>query len=559
MATVSQGFRDRMPQLSKRTLIIAGVVIIAIIAAIIAPSLAGGTTATQAGTTATAITTDVQATISATGKITPVESALLSFRTVGEVTEILVAEGDQVAAQAALVRLDSRMLDLDVQAANAVVSQAEADIASAEAQLSAAEASLKQILGSVSASDIAAARASLAEAQARLNLLSNGTRAEVLARTEAAVAQAQADYDLQKKNLAVAKEDADLVVAQRANELRDAQSTLNRAREDLAHVEKDETDPRTGRKLTDAEKKDYAGTYDTALRAVANAEANLTQATRDAEVARQNEISGIASAEARLQTAQADLDALKSGANADVAGAQAAVANAQANLNKLLGDQRDAQVEIQEANVAAAQAGVAGAKARLIQAQAQAAMAALTRDEATLTAPFAGVVASVSTKVGELVGNTPVVEILNTSVYEVIITVDEIDVASVAVGQTVNVLVDAIGTPALTGKVVRISPQAQSDRGVVSYSVTVEVTPDDRPIKSGMTASAEIITAQATNVVALPRTAVQTVDGVSTVTVSKAGTSEERTVELGVKGSEYVEIRSGVAADEVVIIPSGGE
>jgi macrolide-specific efflux system membrane fusion protein len=152
-----------------------------------------------------------------------------------------------------------------------------------------------------------------------------------------------------------------------------------------------------------------------------------------------------------------------------------------------------------------------------------------------------------------------VVEILNTSVYEVIITVDEIDVASVAVGQTVNVLVDAIGTPALTGKVVRISPQAQSDRGVVSYSVTVEVTPDDRPIKSGMTASAEIITAQATNVVALPRAAVQTVDGVSTVTVSKAGTSEERTVELGVKGSEYVEIRSGVAADEVVIIPSGGE
>lgn len=559
MATVSQGLRNRMPQLSRRTLIIIGVVVVGVIAAIIAPTLTSPAASTTTAETGTATQTSITNTISATGKITPVESATLSFLSGGRITEVLVAAGDEVSSDSALVRLDSRMLTLDVTAAQAAVDQAQAEIATAEAQLSAAQAALKQTVGSVSASDIAAARASLTEAKARLALLSSGTRAEVLARAEAALAQATADYDLQKKNLAVAKEQADILVTQRANQLRDAQSTLNRAREDLAHVEKDETDPRTGRKLTDAEKKDYAGTYDTALRAVDNAQAALTQATRDAEVARQNEISGITTAETRISTAQADLEALKSGAGADLAGAQAAVATAQANLDNLLGDERDAQVAIQEANVTVAQAGVDRAKSRLVQVQAQAAMAELSLENATLTAPFAGVIASVSAKVGEIVGATPIVEILNTDLFEVIITVDEIDVANVAVGQTVDVLVDAIGAPALQGTVVRISPQAESDRGVVSYQVTVEVTPDDRPIKSGMTASADIITAQANDVVAVPRSAVRTVDGVSTVVVVANGQREERTVTTGIRNSEVVEIRSGLTAGEVVEVTTGGE
>jgi RND family efflux transporter MFP subunit len=186
-------------------------------------------------------------------------------------------------------------------------------------------------------------------------------------------------------------------------------------------------------------------------------------------------------------------------------------------------------------------------------------MAELSLENATLTAPFAGVIASVSAKVGEIVGATPIVEILNTDLFEVIITVDEIDVANVAVGQTVDVLVDAIGAPALQGTVVRISPQAESDRGVVSYQVTVEVTPDDRPIKSGMTASADIITAQANDVVAVPRSAVRTVDGVSTVVVVANGQREERTVTTGIRNSEVVEIRSGLTAGEVVEVTTGGE
>ena len=163
-------------------------------------------------------------------------------------------------------------------------------------------------------------------------------------------------------------------------------------------------------------------------------------------------------------------------------------------------------------------------------------------------------VADVNAKVGELVSTAPVVNLIDITKFAVEITVDEVDVAQVAVGQPVAVLVDALGEPALQGAVVRIAPQATINNGVVSYKVTVEATPDQRVVKSGMTASAQIITAQAKNAIGLPRAAVHLVDGVQKVTVVKNGVREVRTVETGVRGDDLVEIKSGVVAGDVIEI-----
>ena len=69
-----------------------------------------------------------------------------------------------------------------------------------------------------------------------------------------------------------------------------------------------------------------------------------------------------------------------------------------------------------------------------------------------------------------------------------------------------------------------------------------------------MTASAQIITAQAKNAIGLPRAAVHLVDGVQKVSVIKNGVREVRTVETGVRGDDLVEIKSGVAVGDVVEI-----
>lgn len=554
MAVISQSWRNRVPQISGRMMVIIGVVIVAIVGAIVFSSVQSKAAATAIGATVTATQGDIMASITATGKMTPRSSADLSYTSGGRVAEVLVVAGDSVAKDAPLVKLEDNMLSLDAQSATAAMTQAQADVAVATAQLAGAQAVFNQTVGSVTANDITAARAILTEAQARLALLSNGTRAEVLARTQAAVVDAQANLDTQRKTLAVAKEQADTLVAQRANDLADAQSAMTGAYEDNQHVIAKGTDPRTGRELSQSDARDYAGKYNETVRATENATALLAQATRDADAARQAEISGIATAESRLTIAQADLTALTSGAGADVAAAKAAAATAESNLGKLLGDQRNAQVAAQEANVAAAKAGLDRANARLTQAQAQAKMAGVKLDDATLTAPFAGVVADVNAKVGELVTTAPVVNLIDITKFAVEITVDEVDVAQVAVGQSVAVLVDALGEPALQGTVVRIAPQATINNGVVSYKVTVEATPDQRVAKSGMTASAQIITAQAKNAIGLPRAAVHFVDGVQKVTVVKNGVREVRTVETGVRGDDLVEIKSGVVAGDVIEI-----
>ena len=554
MAVISQSWRNRVPQISGRMMVIIGVVIVAIVGAIVFSSVQSKAAATAIGATVTATQGDITASITATGKMTPRSSANLSYTSGGRVAEVLVVAGDSVAKNAPLVKLEDNMLTLDATAATAAMTQAQADVAVATAQLAGAQAILDQTVGSVTANDITAARAMLTEAQARLALLSNGTRAEVLARAQAAVVDSQANLDTQRKVLAVAKEQADTLVAKRANDLADAQSAMTGANEDNQHVIAKGTDPRTGRSLSQSDIRDYAGKYDATVRATENAKALLAQATRDADAARQAEISGIATAESRVTTAQADLTALTSGAGVDVAAAKAAVATAESNLGKLLGGQRNAQVAAQEANVAAAKAGLDRANARLTQAQAQAKMAGVKLDDATLTAPFAGVVADVSAKVGELVTTAPVVNLIDITKFAVEITVDEVDVAHVAVGQPVAVMVDALGEPALQGAVVRIAPQATINNGVVSYKVTVEATPDQRVVKSGMTASAQIITAQAKNAIGLPRAAVHLVDGVQKVTVVKNGTREVRTVETGVKGDDLVEIKSGIIAGDVIEI-----
>ena len=552
MATISQGMRNRLPQLSKKTIIIGAVVAVLIAVGIAIPALQSQSTASAVGTTMVAAPVDIRADITATGKMTPIESANLSYAIGGRVAKVYVVSGDTVAVDAPLVQLDQTMLTLEQTSALAVVDQAKADVAVATAQLAGAEAVLVQTVGSVGAAEIGAARANLTAAQERLALLSNGTRPEQIARAQSAVTDAQGTLDTQRKNLSGAKTQADTLVEQRANAVRDAQTTFNAARADLAHVEADGTDPRTGRELSDAQKRDFADAFTTAERALTNAQGILLQAQRDADVARQNEISGVASAEARVATAQADLTALTSGAGADLATAQATVASAEANLNKVIGSQRDAAVAAQEANVAAAKAGLDRANGKLTQATAQAQMAGVRLDDTILTAPFAGVVAQVDAKVGELVGSAPVVSVLNLSAFEVKVTVDEVDVANIAVGQPVIVLVDALGAPTLNGSVVRVSPEAQSDRGVVSYEVIVNVTPDDRSFKSGMTASAQIVTAEAKGVIGVPRSAISEVDGVSMVMVVEDGKRVERVVTVGLRGNEMTEITSGLKAGDVV-------
>src|SRR5581483_9447658 len=183
--------------------VVAAVLLIALVATLLA-RLVGARAADplQGGTTAQVTRGTLTLSVSATGKIEPRQQAALSFGdATGRVSEVLVAEGDQVAKGATLIKLDTRRLAAEVAAAEAGLAQAQADlqglkdgatpeqIAAAKAQVAAARGALLQTTGSVTAADLQAARAGLDEARARLATLEGAPNRDALARAQAALGE----------------------------------------------------------------------------------------------------------------------------------------------------------------------------------------------------------------------------------------------------------------------------------------------------------------------------------------------------------------------------------
>jgi len=136
-------------------------------------------------------------------------------------------------------------------------------------------------------------------------------------------------------------------------------------------------------------------------------------------------------------------------------------------------------IDMANLGVQKAQAMVEGAQAKLAQG--------------TLTAPFDGTVTSVNVIPGEYVPSNQAVVTLATLDDLQFETTDlsERDVPNVHVGDPVNVFIEAINKN-ISGKVINISPRADTVAGDVVFKVTV--TPDTQPegLLPGMTAEVEI-------------------------------------------------------------------
>ena len=242
--------------------------------------LAGGTLYTvQRG--------EVLEVVEATGNLTPVRQATLSFSIAGRLVEIHVSTGERVRAGQALAELDKGDLELQ--------------LAQAQAGLEVAEANLQKLLAGAREEDITAARSALDQALA--------------AQRENAVA------------LSAATEQARLSWIQAANALRDAQANYSQIywdnRELEQRLEKYKQDLPEENRLAE----------ERAWRAVQNAEAAMEQARLAYEAAKEREETSARTAQAQVNTARANLERLLSGATSqELAAAQASVEQARVAL-----------------------------------------------------------------------------------------------------------------------------------------------------------------------------------------------------------------------------------
>jgi RND family efflux transporter MFP subunit len=174
---------------------------------------------------------------------------------------------------------------------------------------------------------------------------------------------------------------------------------------------------------------------------------------------------------------------------------------------------------------------------------------------ATMIAPSAGRILSVSANSGDQVSaNAAVVTMADLTKLEVQTTVGQADVVLVQPGQAVSLTLDARPGETFSGKVARVVPQRASTSGAVTYNVFVTLNKPPAGLLPGMTADADIIVEERTDVLTLPRRSIRArANATIPLPILQAGETITRNVKIGLVGDLNVEILSGLQEGERVV------
>ncbi len=450
---------------------------------------------------------DIIITANGSGNLLPASEVALGFRSGGVLADLTAQPGDQVEAGQILARLD----DAD---ARAQVAQAEANLRLAE---------LKQAVQTSGADPaaLAASQASLAAAQADLaRLLAPPTDAALLAAQENlrsaqdALALLSAGPDPEK--LAVAQ--ANLTLAE--INVRAAQAAYDKI---------------AGRPDAGATPQAAALWQATTAYEKAQAEYDEIQAGPTADA--------VAAARAKVAVAQAQLDALRVGPDAGaLQAAEAKVAQAQAQMEALLAGA--SQNDLETAQLSVTLAGYALENAQR----------ALSNTE--LRAPIAGTVMTVNATVGAAVGSTPIITVADLSMPQLRFWVEETDLISVAAGNPVEIIFDALPDLVFSGVVTRVDPAIVTVSGTPAVQAWANINITEHPVKllSGMTAEVEIVAGEAENTLLVPVQALRELapGSYAVFVVKDDGQLELRPVTVGLRDFASAQILSGLARGDVV-------
>ena len=203
-----------------------------------------------------------------------------------------------------------------------------------------------------------------------------------------------------------------------------------------------------------------------------------------------------------------------------IADADEKLALAEAQLN-------DARRNYERIKEGADPVDVAAAEARVSAAQS-------TLDMAYIIAPFDGTVTQAESAVGDQVSTgSAAFRMDDLSHLLVDLQVSEVDINNIVIGQTATLTFDAILGKEYHGEVVEVGQAGDTVQGVVSFTVTVELTDADELVKPGMTAAVNVVIEEQNDVVLIPNRTVRLVDGERVVYVLIDGKPVQVKVKLG--------------------------
>lgn len=238
--------------------------------------------------------------------------------------------------------------------------------------------------------------------------------------------------------------------------------------------------------------------------------------------------------------------------DATIAAAQAAMVSDQ---NTIQEDQwyldalngKDVRANATGANLAAletAQLNVQSAKADL--------------DATQIYAPEDGTIMTVSANLGDNVSSSAIITMGDLTKLYVQTYMDESDFQSFQVGNSAQVVFNALPDKTFTGKVTEVDPALDTSSGTAVVSGLVQLDPTKQQLLIGMTASVTVIAGQAQDAVLIPITALhQQPGGGYTVMVLRNGKLTSVNVEVGLKDLVNAQVTSGLQPGDVVSTASG--
>ncbi|MBU1017514.1 biotin/lipoyl-binding protein [Patescibacteria group bacterium] len=552
--------------------------------------------------------------VSVTGRVKAVESADLAFETSGRIAEIFVKVGEDVEAGQALISLNNADIEAMKRQAQAGVGSAQATLQQYQASLEAQKAKLDELKRGTRPEEIQLAETALYNAKKNLED-ANINLKNVQASAEAALEESYSSALNVLPNAVNAGKGSLLTLTDIQYAHFDGSSTeeLN-----LANAKKIAVDAllgayEAGRWTTKAISVLSGGVYgevqnvmlnpthettDTVLtnsldallkvKRALDAVPVATQLTATEKTSLDTEKKAIDLQISTISSKRQTIMVQKTANNSSIASSEASINNAK-NALATAQDQLDLkkagytqdQIKAQESQIKQAEAMVNAQRAAISQAWASVQNYQAQIDKTILKAPISGTVSRLEVKVGEIVFpssstyeiQVPAISLISEGDYEIEVSIPEVDVTKVKIGDTAKVTLDAYGSDdVFLAEVSTIDPAETLVEGLATYKTTLIFIEADERVKSGMTANVDILTASKEDVIAIPQRLVITKDGKKIVRVlkeTKDPENQEKMIEevidaevvTGLRGSAgEIEIVEGInEGDRLVISISNGD
>jgi HlyD family secretion protein len=172
-----------------------------------------------------------------------------------------------------------------------------------------------------------------------------------------------------------------------------------------------------------------------------------------------------------------------------------------------------------------------------------------------IIAPFDGTITDIFASQGDHVSSgDSSVQLDNLATMVVDVSVSEVEINSVKVGDQATITFDAIANKVYNGVVTQVGDAGTETSGVVRFNVTVTLIDADGQVKPGFTAVTTIITDQATDVLMIPTAAIRTINNEKMVIVMRDGVGMPVPVTLGATSATFTALLGGNLAEGDLVV-----